>query len=223
MRSTPHFAVAVLLLGPWLAGACPSGRASAQDQEGDGAYGRFDSDATLASGIGVGLAADGAVLTGELSLRYLDAVGPAVALVGGLSGDSFLLTSLELRPLFPARFLLDGMFGSERWDLLVDSLTVELGAASALRGSRPGVALVVGLHLGIPLFTAAPFGRGVYLQLGIRHLRSAAEDRASPGAITLWIPTVSLIFAGPLQLGLVARETPRYHATAISDVLNRRE
>src|SRR3954466_2291387 len=103
-----------------IAAACASSlslAAPAHAEPGDGAYGRLKGDLTLVVGVGGGLVAksDRKLVTGDLRVRYLDAVGVALTYE---EADAFksstvdhgdvhrsFISALEIRPLFPIRFL----------------------------------------------------------------------------------------------------------------------
>src|SRR5690606_11098770 len=79
--------------------------------EGAGFDGRWDEDIviSLGGGGGVSLSGDGAVPVGAAmtSVRYLGAAGPLVAATLGPDGRRHLVAGVELRPLFPALFLMN--------------------------------------------------------------------------------------------------------------------
>jgi len=147
------------VLGPAITGA--SG-AHARG-EGDGAYGRLDGDLTFVGGVGAGVIAAQArpLATGELRLRYLEAAGIAVsyeeadALGRATTGElrRALLAGVELRPLFPVRFLKAQQTGHRFFDLVLDSIALDVGSFWAVReGSgvrRPG--FYAGLAVEAPL------------------------------------------------------------------------
>jgi hypothetical protein len=73
-----------------------------------------------------------------------------------------LAAGVELRPLFLARWLNDAEWGRARWDLLVDSLGLELGACLSQRegarfDSAPGLQAGIGLELPILASASGPW------------------------------------------------------------------
>ncbi len=153
-----------MLLG--LAGT-PAARA-----EGDGVYGRLDSDLRLAASLGVAWqAAQGRLnATGSLRLRYLYAVG----LFGGVDASTAALRpfgGVELRPLFPALLLTDAFSGSAWLDLTVQSLGLEAGLAAA-PAAPGGLAPFLGLSLESPLRPPSAPGPSVWLRLSARWWRA---------------------------------------------------
>ncbi|MBI2394409.1 MAG: hypothetical protein HYV09_32865 [Deltaproteobacteria bacterium] len=151
--------------------------------DGDGAYGRLKGDLTFVGGLGAGVvAATGRpVLASDLRLRYLDAAGVAL---GFEEGDALARTSrsgelrraflagVELRPLFPVRFLKAQETGRRFLDLVLDSIALDLGTWWPIRyGSgarRPG--MYTGLAVEAPLSGG---GSGLWLRLSAQ-LRWAA-------------------------------------------------
>lgn len=136
--------------------------------KGDGAYGRLDGDLTFVGGVGGGVVArDGTALASvDTRLRYLDAAGISFSYE---EADAFGRTSkqgtlrrafvagIELRPLFPIRFLKARETGRGFFDLALDSLSLDVGTwwpvreATAVR--RPG--MYVGGAFELPLFARA--------------------------------------------------------------------
>ena len=117
--------------------------------------GRFDGDVWLSAALygGVRLTTDDAQGLGALEVRarYLDSAGFFVTgeLVSTHLGFSL---GVDLRPLFLARFLTGRTLSVRFWDLLVDSLGIDLGAR--LRIDSPDFAsLIVGTGVDIPCYT----------------------------------------------------------------------
>lgn len=147
-----------------LAGASPAAVARAN---GDGAYGRLDGDLSFVGGVGGAVVAHGGrpMLTGDLRLRYLESAGAsfsyeeADALGRPAAGElrRSLLAGVELRPLFPVRFLKAKQTGRAFFDLMLDSFALDVGSFWAVREghstARPG--LYAGLALEAPLAARA--------------------------------------------------------------------
>jgi len=160
---------------------------------GDGAYGRLDGDLTFVGGLGGGVVAgDGRGLaSGDLRLRYLDAAGATFTYeeadaFGRTSSAGTLrrafLAGLELRPLFPIRFLKARETGRGFFDLTLDSLALDVGTwwpireATAVR--RPG--MYVGAAIEMPLFARAS---GLWLRFSgqLRWAAPRLEGDSDPG------------------------------------------
>ena len=134
------------------------------DGDGDGIYGRFDHGLVVALGAGGSISTDGSFRAeGEVRLRFLDAAGPMLSISGAPDRQTFVIAGVELRPLFPALFLLDAWSGHEWLDLFIQSIGVELGAAF-LPGSG-SVAFASGVSVEIPLVFSRP---GPFNGLGLR-------------------------------------------------------
>jgi hypothetical protein len=141
----------------------------------DGAYGRLEGDVTLVAGVGGEVVATPRrwLGTAELRARYLDAAGVVVSYQ---EGDAFgratsygelrrgFGAGVEIRPLFPVRFLKNFETGGGFADLVLDSFGLEMQAWwSAQEGSavsRPGLSL--GLGVEVPF---APHATGVWLRI----------------------------------------------------------
>ncbi len=181
----------VLLLVP--------GRARAAD--GDGAYGRLDGDMTLVGGLGGGLfsSTGRTALTADVRLRYLEAAGAFVQYEeadalkrGDTAGDvrRSVAAGVELRPLFPARFLKNKQGSGRFFDLLIDSFAIDLGTWFSVRRAsavqRPG--LLAGLAIEAPITGNAS---GLWLRLSVNARWSAqrleGEGSGDPGGRTLFL------------------------------------
>ena len=134
--------------------------------EDDGVYGRFDHGLVFALGAGGSISASGEVRAeGELRLRILDAAGPTLSVSGAPDRQTFVLAGIELRPFFPALFLLDAWSGNEWLDVFVQSIGVELGAAFFPGDGERGVAFAYGFSVELPLVLSRP---GPFDGLGLR-------------------------------------------------------
>lgn len=130
----------------------------------DGVYGRFDHGLVFALGAGGSISANGEVRAeGEVRMRFLDAAGPVLSLSGAPDRQTFVLAGIELRPLFPALFLLDAWSGNEWVDVFVQSIGIELGAA--FFPGNGGVAFAYGFSVELPLALSRP---GPFDGLGLR-------------------------------------------------------
>ncbi len=189
-----------------------SGVALAQD--GDGAYGRLDHDMMFSIGLGGGAVVDGpsdAVLLAELRARYLDMVGLLVAPEWQVDAIGRLIVATEIRPLWPVRFLLNGFSGNEWLDLLLESVSVEVGAAILPLTDQVGVGLAIGLGLDVPILVPSIFAEGLMLHLGARHVRAGPSDQAGPsGGVSDWTFAASLVVKFGADLGIASSEPRRY-------------
>jgi hypothetical protein len=127
-------------------------------------YGRIEGDMTIVAGAGAVVTSGGPRATGELRLRYLETVGVFGAyedgdLVGSASDPRRAVSAgFELRPLFLYRWLQGLETRRARWDLLLDSLGLELGMIwvepkEAPFATHPG--LEAGLGIEFPIVPAA--------------------------------------------------------------------
>jgi len=187
----------VVALGFVILLASAHGRADSVDPS----YGRIEGDVAVAPGLGFAAVARGASLVGEMRIRYLETAGIfAVYEDGSVVGSAAeprrsLAVGTELRPLFLARYLQDLEVRRAWFDLIVDSLGLDLGAVFAQPagesfGESPG--LQVGLGFGVPLAIRA-CGPWVGVRAGIRWSEDAlttgrvrgADDRSAYLAVLL--------------------------------------
>src|ERR1700722_17180138 len=178
----------------------PSGVARAEERT-EATYGRFAGDVTAVAGLGAAVGARGVRAAGELRLRYLESVGLFVtyedgALVGSPAEPTRVLVGgLEVRPLFLSRWLTGREAQRARFDLVLDSFALELGAVLAQPagdhlGARAGVQ--AGLGLEVPILPRAN-GPWIGLHAGVRWSDEAlasgatgtADDRSAFVALTL--------------------------------------
>ncbi len=194
--------------------------AAAQGHAGDGAYGRLDGDLVLdfAAGGGTGFTDDAAggvrvegAVTADVRARYLDSAGIHAGFEWRPEGASRVLLGVDLRPLFLPRFFLGLVTGDRFWDLLIDSIGLDLGVAIAPLDETVGVALEVGFGLDVPLVF---FGDGVEmlaLRLHGRHVAALATDRFGPdGGIHDWLAGAALVLRAHTRLGAAGWERRRY-------------
>jgi hypothetical protein len=181
--------------------ACALSTTSARaDEDPVSSYGRVAGDLGLALGVGVVAAPRGPRGEAELRARYLDTAGVFVTYEdGALLGSSaeptrVLAGGVELRPLFLYRWLQGQESGDARWDMLVDSFGIELGATLSQPAGQPMSqgGLQFGLGLELPLFPRAS-GPWIGLHGGVRWSDVAlatgqvqsADDRSVYVAVTL--------------------------------------
>ncbi len=183
------------------------------DARGDDAvepsYGRIDGDVTVVVGAGGVITPGQPRATGEVRARYLETAGLFVtyedgALVGSASDPlRVFAVGFELRPFFLYRRLQGLETRRARWDLLLDSIGLELGVVwgqpmGGSFASRPGVE--AGLGIEVPILPAAS-GPWIGLHGGVRWsdgvlgsgFVQTAEDRAAYLSITLaWHQVISV-------------------------------
>jgi hypothetical protein len=189
------------------------GSASARADDGDGVYGRFDGDVMLSFAAG-GFVTTGEELEGggtlELRARYLDCAGPA--LWGSLrsDGEVRLGGAVELRPLFPALFLIDRWTGNEFFDLTLQSIGIELGA-EIVSFDDPAVALAIGFAFEMPIVPPSVAGQGVFLRLSARHVLGRAGDTGGPDAdVAEWSFGALFSIRASVETGLASGEVSRF-------------
>lgn len=156
----------------------------ASADRGDGAYQRVDRGMTFSLVAGATATSGGDTwrggLAAELRARVLDAAGPVVALRWGPEASEYVFFGIELRPLFPALFLLDLSTGNEWFDLFVQSFGVELGAVWWPRDGA-GVGLGVGLAIDVPLvLPQRGTFRGLALRLSARRVDGTSTFQSAP-------------------------------------------
>lgn len=189
--------------------------ATARADGGDGLYGRFDGDLVLSAGLGGGVTlGDEGGATGlvDLRARFLDTGGLVLAPQLGPGGALRVVAGVEVRPLFPALFLLGAWTGSAFWDLLIDSVGFELGVAvDRVADDERGVGLMLGFGLDVPLLLPDGDAEGLFLRLAARHVRAGEWDLNGPaGGASDWMLHAVLTFRGLTSLGLATREPPRF-------------
>ncbi len=205
MRWVFERAVVVAATIGGLGAYCPDTRGDAAVEP---SYGRIEGDVTLVVGAGGVISPRGPRATGELRARYLETVGLFATyedgvLVGSASDPRRVVTAgFELRPLFLYRWLRGLETHRARWDLLIDSVGLELGMAwaqpeGASFVAHPGVE--AGLGIEFPIVPAAS-GPWIGVHGGVRWsddvlgsgaVRSA-EDREAYLSITLaWHEVIS--------------------------------
>jgi hypothetical protein len=162
---------------------------AARAADTDTSYGRVQGDLGIVVGAGATVADGGPRAEGEMRLRYLETAGvfatyeDGPALRSGAEPRRVFATGLEVRPLFLFRWLKGHETSREFFDLLVDSMGIELGAAFVQPSgtsfqSRP--ALQAGLMVEVPLFGAAS-GPWLGIHGGGRWSDGALQDGTTAG------------------------------------------
>lgn len=213
----------------WLAGfigfACVAGVARA-DGGGDGVYRRWDHDAILTVGAGGGFAALDSGTHGTtalaLRLRFADAAGPVVAFRYGPAVGGQLFVGVEVRPLWPALFLIGAASMSEWLDLFVQSFSVELGVAVLPLGNPDpgevdsagfgfGAGLGIELPLQLPSRTRGHF-HGLALRLAARRVWARPRFQGAPEEVDLseWAGLATLVVRIGVGIGSSSWEPARY-------------
>ena len=181
----------------------------------DGAYGRLNGDLTLELAGGGGATFEAAAWSGAAALegriRYVDSAG---LMVGGEfrpDGASRLLVMADVRPLFLARFLTYNSFRDRFWDVLLDSIGIDLGVAFAPLDEGIGAALAVGFGLDVPIVFFGDGYEGISVRLFGRHVAALASDRlGATGGLNDWIAGGMLVVRGQASTGLPGWEPRRY-------------
>jgi len=181
----------------------------------DGAYGRLVGDLTLEAALGGGAAFEGEAIRGagtlELRARYVDMAG---LLIGGelrYDGRSRVVIAADLRPLFLGRFLMNLSLGDRFWDLLLDSIGIDLGVALVPLDEDIGAALAIGFGLDVPLVFFGEGYEGISLRLAGRHVAALPTDRLGPDdGINDWLAMAAIVVRGSVSTGLPSWERPRY-------------
>lgn len=138
--------------------AAVRGEVREQDRPGgDGVYGRFDGDLSFGLAAGAELARGGIGGAARLEAVYFYTVGPYLdyrdAFGSRERGSARSLEAgVDLRPLFLLRWSENQQAGPATLDLLIDSLSLELGAyfaepAGAAFGDARGLSASAGLSL----------------------------------------------------------------------------
>ncbi|MFW5925642.1 MAG: hypothetical protein ACOCV4_05715 [Myxococcota bacterium] len=196
---------------------CLLGAAEARAQgPGDGVYGRFDASWTMSLGVGAGASrrteGGDAVpsVVGELRFRHLDSAGPFVAGRWAPEGHGHVVVGAEIRPLFPLLFLENLFTGHERWDLLIESWGLELGAAVLPFDGEAGVGLAMGTGLEVPLVLSSTRARGLGLRLAFRYVHAPDRWQAGPARdASEWTALATLAVDLALPSGGASIRPPR--------------
>ncbi len=123
----------------------------------DTTYGRLDGDLAAVFGAGVTFGPSSPRATLDLRFRYMDTAGiftsyeEAIPATGS-DPRRVLVAGFEIRPLFLGRWLEGRELGAARFDLCVDSLSLELGTyleqpLGGAFGSSPGLQASLGVEL----------------------------------------------------------------------------
>lgn len=193
---------------------------SAADTKGDGLYARWDHGLTLSLGAGAGATwlpgdtdAPRLSIAGEARLLFIDAAGPVVAGRWGRDSGQYVFVGVDVRPLFPALFFLFKSTWREFWDLFLQSLSVELGAAFMLDGHR-SVGFAYGFGLGMPIVRPKKALRTVWLRVGGRHVNARPAFVNTPDGVNRsdWTLYGLLSFDFGLAKHLGSWEPPRYRS-----------
>lgn len=175
-------------------------------QDGDGLYNRFDHDVwfslTAAASSTPSDNFHTTTFAPELRARYLDSAGLFVAMNVG-DGTPRVLGGVDLRPIFLGRFLTGRVLGRAFFDLLIDSIGLDLGVSSLSVNGQTRAALVVGTGLDVPIL----FGGSTRLsiRLGLRYTRADV----APTSVSELSLQAGLVFALGADTGLAAREGAR--------------
>jgi len=134
----------------------------------DGVYGRFDGDLDLGLGLGTRFdaAAERFSLGSRLSAHYFSLAGLYVEYADALGQSGVPARSLgfgiDLRPLFVPRWAMDLQRGGAFGDLMLDSISLGLGAFFAEPegqsfGDQRGFSASLGVGLPLALYASGPW------------------------------------------------------------------
>ncbi len=151
--------------------------------EGDGIYGRFDTDLRLALNAGGGAALgrttpDG-VAHAAARIRFLYAVGLGLGTnLGPRGAEGF--AGFELRPLFPTLFFLNAFSGTAWTDLTLQSCGLEVGLWTPADAFGTRWRPYLALSLESPLRPPDRPGPSLWVRMETRWL--ASQDASSQGS-----------------------------------------
>jgi hypothetical protein len=132
----------------------------------DGTYGRLDGDVELDASAGVAFAEGGPSLALSAAALYLTTAGLYASYVDAVGSNAVsrrsIATGIVLRPLFLGRYASDLERGPAHFDLLLDSIALEVGAFWGARrdegiAAEPGLELSLGLDLPVLPSANGPF------------------------------------------------------------------
>lgn len=197
MRLPPH--IALILCSALFALVTSSARAIDGD---DGLYERFDGDVWMSLMLGGGARLDGDAATPaglvEVRSRYLDTAGFFVT--GEYADHGFgVALGIDLRPFFLARFLTARTLSRRFWDLLLDSVGLDMGMR--LRGEGDlNVAFVVGSGADVPVYANDRFRLAIRVAFRYAHL----ADFAARTHDSDWTLSGGLVFETRVASGVVS-------------------
>jgi hypothetical protein len=101
--------------------------------------------------------------------------------------------------------------GDRFWDLLLDSIGIDLGVALVPLDEDIGAALAIGFGLDVPLVFFGEGYEGISLRLAGRHVAALPTDRLGPDdGINDWLAMAAIVVRGSVSTGLPSWERPRY-------------
>ncbi len=147
-------------------------RVTPLDTQSDGVYGRFDGDLDFGLGVGARIDAAHAQFAMRATVHYFSMAGIYASYADGFEADQgprhLTSVGLDLRPAFVPRWSLGLEVGPQWLDLMVDSISLSLGAywAGPAEATAPVPAgaprkfgdlrgLETGLGMGVPLLGEA--------------------------------------------------------------------
>ena len=139
--------------------------------------------------IALGSQESAGALVVEARARIIDTAGPLLSYRWSPRFGGHLFLGAEIRPLWPALFLLDLSTHNEWFDLFLQSIGLEIGAVFLPLGQPQktdlerhvafGVGVAASLPLLLPTRTSGSL-RGVFLRLSARHINSSSRFRKLP-------------------------------------------
>jgi hypothetical protein len=193
--------LSLLLFLSLVAGPAFLASESSADERTDSAYGRLRGDLTLVAGVGGVAAPRGPRGEGELRVRYLESVGvfgsyEDGALFGsGAEPRRAVAAGAEVRPFFLGRWLTGREAHRAGFDLVLDSIGLELASVWSQPAGAPfghDVGMQAGLGVEVPIVGEAT-GPWLGIHGGLRWSEqelgsgraSDADDRGAYLTITL--------------------------------------
>lgn len=180
-------------------------RASMVSAQGDGLYGRLQTDFVVSAYVWSGAAEDSErqlksplVLGAGAALRYLDSAGLVIGVESlGIEAPR-LLIGAELRPVFLAFFFKDKSSGKQWSDLTLGSLGLEISAAVDTRESlSPGISFALSVEP--PIYWND--GDGLVLRCAVRYVHSAAGESLVTTPSSTWLLELGLGWRSLVELG----------------------
>lgn len=192
-------------------GLAGDARAQSSSQLRDGIYGRLSGDLVLSGEVFGGLSsrADGSAFGGAaFRLRALDMTGLVVGYDWAFApgrGDA-LWFGVDLRPAMLARISFDSERGPRWFDLMIDSIGIDLGGAwvrpGEALGNGSGLSFMLGTGVEVPLSWSN--GGGWMLRLSGRWYSAQRWDAQGTGRDdSAWQVGLGVVWRATVNAGLV--------------------